>query len=84
MIKNKLSIDYPLPNDVDIFLESKIFPKMKITELNDENIGDISDYVFQEYEVPLSQGKLTKKQKSLLEIAAKTVTVLTAKPVIDL
>jgi hypothetical protein len=31
-----------------------------------------------------AQGKLTKEQKSLLEIAAKTVTVLTAKPVIDL
>ena len=84
MIKNKLSINYPLPSDVDRFLESKIFPEMKIDELNDDNISEITEYIFREYEAPLSEGKLSKEQKKLLQIAAKTVTLLTAKPVRNL
>jgi hypothetical protein len=84
MVKNKLSINYPLPSDIDLFLESKIFPEMKINELNDDNISEISEYIFQEYETPLSEGKLSKEQKELLRIAAKTVTFLTAEPVRNL
>jgi hypothetical protein len=84
MIKNKLSVNYPLPSDVDRFLESKIFPEMKVNELNDDNISEITEYIFREYETPLSDGRLSKEQKELLQIAAKTVTFLTAKPVRNL
>jgi hypothetical protein len=84
MVKNKLSINYPLPSDIDRFLERKIFPEMKINELNDDNISEITEYIFREYETPLSEGKLSKEQKELLRIAAKTVTFLTAEPVRNL
>ncbi|MCH4210670.1 MAG: hypothetical protein LKF58_02710 [Bacilli bacterium] len=57
---------------------------MKINELNDDNISEITEYIFREYETPLSEGKLSKEQKELLRIAAKTVTFLTAEPVRNL
>jgi hypothetical protein len=84
MIKNNLSIDYPLPKDVDTFLEKTIFPAMKIAELNDDNIGEIADFICSNYEIPLSQGKRTTTEKKTLALASKAVTILTSDKVIKL
>jgi hypothetical protein len=84
MIKNNLSIDYPLPKDVDAFLKETIFPAMKMTELNDDNIGEIADFICSNYEIPLSQGKRTVAEKKTLALASKAVTILTSNKVINL
>lgn len=84
MMKNNLSIDYPLPKDVDAFLEETIFPAMKMIELNDDNIGEIADFICSNYEIPLSQVKRTVAEKKTLALASKAVTILTSNKVINL
>ena len=66
--------------EVREFLEKEIFPKMGITEINEDNQDDIVDFVVDYYEVPLAQSKEDgiDYDKKLLDIAAKTVTEITS------
>ena len=81
---NKLSVSVYFSKDVEEFLENKIFKEIGIKELNNENIDDITSYIFSNYEIPLSQGKLTKEEKRLLNISSKAVSELPREELLDL
>lgn len=83
-MKNRLSVAITFSKDVEDFLENKIFKEMNISELNDDNISDVTSYVSNTHEIPYVQGCSTKEERTLLKIASKTVTELTYKELIDL
>ena len=69
---------------VDKFLIETILPKLGYTIYNEENIGDIVQYVFDEIEGPLADALtdgeiLTEKEIQLLEIASMTITEITTR-----
>ena len=69
---------------VEEFLIEFVLPKLGYTEYNEENIGEIVDYIFTEIEGPLADALadeeiLTKEEKELFEIASATVTEITTR-----
>ncbi|MEG1222298.1 MAG: hypothetical protein RRZ92_03240 [Bacilli bacterium] len=69
---------------VDLFLTSIVLPKMKLTEYNYDNIGDIVDYMFSEIEGPLCDAEengriLSNEDKELLNIVTTSITEITTR-----
>ncbi len=70
-------------NEVEKFLKEFILPKMGLSEYNEDNIGDIVDFISSEYETPLAIAEdsgdiLTDDEKKLLELSTKAVTEITS------
>lgn len=70
--------------EIDDFLNNYILPKLGFKNYNEDNIGEIVDYLLDEYEVPFAQAEdagqvLTKEEKYLFEMAAKAVTEITGR-----
>ena len=75
-MKINLKNEYEFSTDVVSFIEKTILPALNLTELNDENIDEIGQYVANiEIEYVDCKG-LTKEEKELFKIAVKTVTEL--------
>lgn len=75
-MKINLNHEYSFSDDVINFIEKNILPALNLTDLNDDNIDDISEYAA-EIEVEYVDRKgLTKEEKELFKIAVKTVTEL--------
>ena len=69
---------------VEKFLIEFVLPKLGYTEYNEENIGEIVDYIFTEIEGPLADALadeeiLKEEEKELLEIASAAVTEITTR-----
>ena len=64
------------------FIEKYVLPRMKATTVSDDNISAIVDFIIENFEIPLAQGRETGKNTddALLELAASVVTEITTNP----
>ena len=70
--------------DVDEFLTKFVLPVMKLSEYNEDNIGDIVEYMFNEIEGPLCDAEeagdiLSAQNKTLLKVVSKAITEITTR-----
>ena len=70
--------------DVDEFLTKFVLPVMKLSEYNEDNIGDIVEYMFNEIEGPLCDAEeagdiLSSQNKTLLKVVSKAITEITTR-----
>lgn len=79
-----MSIMKKYSDEIDVFLKEFILPKMNLIEYNDENIGDIVDYISSEFETPLANAEecgeiLSEDEKRILDLSTKAVTEITTR-----
>lgn len=64
------------------FIGKYVLSKMGATEINDDNLGDIVQFIVSNYEVPLAQTKEARDNYDveLLELSTNIVTEITTNP----
>ena len=64
------------------FIEVEVLPKLKLEKIDDDNIGQIIDYIIEQYEIPLSQAQEAGEEidVELLELVSSIVTEVTNDP----
>ena len=70
--------------EVHNFLVNIVLPKLNYKDYNEDNIGDIVEYIFSNIEGPLCDKEvcgevLSENEKELLQIATKSVTEITTR-----
>lgn len=66
------------------YLVNIVLPKLNYKEYNEDNIGDIVEYIFSNIEGPLCDKEvcgevLNENEKELLQIASKSITEITTR-----
>lgn len=70
--------------EVHNFLVNIVLPKLNYEDYNEDNIGDIVEYIFSNIEGPLCDKEvcgevLNENEKELLQIATKSITEITTR-----
>jgi len=79
-MKFNLSNKYTPSKEVVSFLDQYVSGKMSLTEIDDDNIESVIEFIADNYENPLSQDKhLSKESKRLLDLASNAITELSTK-----
>jgi hypothetical protein len=71
-----------LSKDSLIFIQNQVLPKLHYSEITDDNISEIVDFIVDNFEVPLAQAKEAGEQidEELLQLAAFVITEITTNP----
>ena len=70
-MKIDLKCEFKFSKDVESFIEEIIFPALKIDELNENNIDDVTEYAANIELFYLGSKNLKKEEKELFKIATK-------------
>ena len=64
------------------FIEKYVLHQMGVTNVTDDNISNIVDFIVDNYEIPLAQAKENGERidENLLDLAASVVTEITTNP----
>lgn len=70
-MKINLDVEFKFTKDVEEFIEGTIFPALKIDELNEDNIDDVTEYAASIEIFYLGSKNLPKDKKELFRMAVK-------------